>query len=82
MQGLFREKMELRELVRIVLEEVIEEEMRPHISAEPYERNSKRTGYRNGYKQRRLKTGIGEMELSIPQVRDSVEGPYQPSMPE
>ncbi len=36
----------------------------------PYERSEKRRGRRNGYKPRKVKTRLGELEFSIPQVRD------------
>lgn len=80
LQALFQEKEGLRDLVEAVVQQVIEEEAQAHIGAEPYERSSNRTGYRNGHKGRKVKTRVGELELEIPQVRDSAAGPYQPSM--
>jgi transposase-like protein len=38
--------------------------------AEPYERNEARTAQRNGYKERSLKTRVGELILKKPQFRD------------
>jgi len=38
--------------------------------AEPYERNEMRTAQRNGYKERSLKTRVGELILKKPQFRD------------
>jgi len=38
--------------------------------AEPYERNATRTTQRNGYKERSLKTRVGDLELKKPQFRD------------
>ena len=38
--------------------------------AEPYERNETRTAQRNGYKERSLKTRVGELILKKPQFRD------------
>lgn len=38
--------------------------------AEPYERNETRTAQRNGYKDRSLKTRVGELILKKPQFRD------------
>jgi len=38
--------------------------------AEPYERNEARTTQRNGYKERSLKTRVGELILKKPQFRD------------
>jgi transposase-like protein len=37
--------------------------------AEPYERNETRTAQRNGYKERSLKTRVGELTLKKPQSR-------------
>lgn len=39
------------------------------LSAGPYERNENRTGHRNGYKDKLLKTRMGEVPVQIPQVR-------------
>jgi len=80
LQGLFREKDVMREFLQVVLQRLIEHEADEYIGAQPYERNSERKAYRNGRKSRKIKTRVGELELDIPQVRDSVSGPYQPSM--
>jgi putative transposase len=39
------------------------------LQASPYERNEERTGQRNGYKDKTLKTRVGEIPVQIPQVR-------------
>jgi len=39
------------------------------LQAVPYERTEERRGYANGYKPKRLKTRVGELQLEIPQVR-------------
>lgn len=39
------------------------------LKAEPYERTDQRRGYSNGYKDKILKTRVGELKLQIPQVR-------------
>jgi transposase-like protein len=80
LQALFQEKEGLRELVEAVVQQVIEQEADAHVGAEPYERSSKRQGYRNGRKNRKVKTRVGELDLAIPQVRESASGPYHPSM--
>ena len=46
----------LKEIVERVLQELLEAEMTEHIGAAPYERSEKRTGQRNGYKPRALRT--------------------------
>jgi len=47
----------------------MEEEVQNHVGASRHERTSARQGSRNGYKPRKLKTRVGELELSVPQVR-------------
>lgn len=41
-----------------------------YLGAASYERTEARTGYANGFKPKGLKTRIGTLDLSIPQVRD------------
>lgn len=41
-----------------------------YLGATSYERTESRTGYANGFKPKGLKTRIGTLDLSIPQVRD------------
>src|SRR5215212_7457727 len=57
----------LREIVERVLQEMLEAEMTEHIGAAPYERSATRTGHRNGYKPRTLRTGVGTLNLLVPQ---------------
>ena len=66
----------LKEMLRIMLHEVMEEEIARHLGAERHERSTKRKGQRNGYKPRKLKTRVGELELSVPQTRGME--PYHP----
>jgi putative transposase len=40
------------------------------INAEPYERVESRKAHRNGYKERSLKTRVGELRLKKPQFRE------------
>ena len=60
----------IKEIVRVALQEYLEEEITDHIGADPYERNDERTGLRNGYKDRTLKLKVGSISLRIPQTRD------------
>lgn len=46
-------------------------ERETHIGAAPYQRGVERNGYANGFKPRTFQTGIGALELSVPQVRES-----------
>jgi putative transposase len=57
----------LREIVERVLQEMLEAEMTEHIGAAPYERSATRTGHRNGYKPRTLRTRVGTLNLLVPQ---------------
>jgi transposase-like protein len=57
----------LREIVERVLQEMLEAEMTEHIGAAPYERSATRTGHRNGYKPRTLRTRVGTLSLLVPQ---------------
>ena len=60
----------LKEIVERVLQELLEAEMTEHIGAAPYERTEKRTGHRNGYKPRTLRTRVGTLNLLVPQDRE------------
>ena len=44
--------------------------MTEHVGAAPYERSEKRTGQRNGYKPRTLRTRVGTLNLLVPQDRE------------
>jgi putative transposase len=59
----------LRQILERVLQEMLEAEMTEHIGAAPYERSEKRTGQRNGYKPRALRTRVGTLNLLVPQDR-------------
>jgi putative transposase len=60
----------LREIVERVLQEMLEVEMTEHLGAAPYERSATRTGHRNGYKPRTLRTRVGTLNLAVPQDRE------------
>src|SRR5829696_5276856 len=61
----------LREIVKRVLQEMLEVEMTEHVGAAPYERSATRTGHRNGYKPRTLRTRVGTLNLLVvPQDRE------------
>jgi transposase-like protein len=52
-------------------------EREQHIGAGPYERSHERDGYANGFKERTLTTRLGQLGVSVPQVRGSSEA-FQP----
>jgi hypothetical protein len=54
-------------------------ERETHIGAAPYQRGTERNGYANGFKPRTFQTGIGALELSVPQVRES-DSPFHTSL--
>jgi len=60
----------LKEIVERVLQELLEAEMTEHVGAAPYERTTERTGQRNGYKPRTLRTRVGTLNLLVPQDRE------------
>lgn len=60
----------LKQIVQTYLQEYLEQEMALYLGALPYERNTTRKGYRNGYKPRQLNTRVGKLFLSVPQDRD------------
>jgi putative transposase len=60
----------LREIVRAVLQEVLEAEMTDALGAAKSERTTARLGYRAGYYSRTLITRVGKLELCVPQDRD------------
>lgn len=60
----------LREIVRAVMQEMLEAEMTDALQAEKSERTATRLGYRSGYYSRTLVTRVGKLELRVPQDRD------------
>jgi putative transposase len=60
----------LKKLLTWFLNLVMQLEAIQQSGAEPYERNETRTTQRNGYKERSLKTRVGELILKKPQFRD------------
>lgn len=54
-------------------------ERETHIGASPYQRGTERNGYANGFKSRKFHTGIGALEISVPQVRES-DAPFRSSL--
>jgi putative transposase len=60
----------LREIVEKVVQQLLEAEMTEHIGAAPYERSATRSGHRNGYKPRALRTRVGTLNLLVPQDRE------------
>lgn len=60
----------LKKLMTWFLNLVMQLEAMDQIEAEPYERADSRKAHRNGYKDRTLKTRVGELNLKKPQFRE------------
>jgi transposase-like protein len=60
----------LREVVRAVMQELLEAEMNEALGAQKGERTTERLGYRSGYYSRTLITRVGKLELRVPQDRE------------
>lgn len=80
LQQVFADRAGLRRLLEAVVEIGMREEVAAHLGAAEHERSEGRRGYRSGSKPRTLKTRVGELSLSVPQVRACDAGPYHPSM--
>lgn len=60
----------LKEIIERVLQQLLEAEITEHIGVAPYERSESRTGQRNGYKPRTLRSRVGTLNLLVPQDRE------------
>jgi putative transposase len=60
----------LKKLLTWFLNLVMQLESTEQINAEPYQRIESRKAHRNGYKDRSLKTRVGELKLKKPQFRE------------
>ena len=69
LQGAFTEPDALRRVLLLLADVAMREEVAAHLGAGEHERSERRRGYRNGTKPRTLKTRLGELDLSVPQVR-------------
>ena len=54
-------------------------EREKHIGASPYQRGVDRNGFANGFKPRSFQTGLGSLNLTVPQVRQS-DAPFHTSL--
>lgn len=61
----------LSKVLEVLLNQVMLFEREKHLKAASYERTELREGYANGFKDKQLKTRVGELSLSVPQTRDS-----------
>jgi putative transposase len=66
----------LPEMMRVILNQVMQVERAKYLQADQYERSEDRKGHANGYKPKTVKTRVGEITFAVPQVR---EGGFYPS---
>jgi len=60
-------------VMEVVFNEAMKLERTDFLRAEPHERTTERRGYANGYKDKKVRSRLGELALKIPQVRDLKE---------
>jgi len=56
--------------MEILFNEAMKIERSVFLGADSHERTPERRGYRNGFKGKKVKTRVGELEVAVPQVRD------------
>ena len=68
--------------LEVILNEAMKLERSSFLGAGPHERTPERRGYSNGFKDKTVRSRIGELSLKIPQVRDlqGSEGFYPKSL--
>jgi len=64
------------EMLRVLLNSLMQAERSKYLQAEEYERTEDRKGHANGYKPKTVRTRLGEITFAIPQVR---EGGFYPA---
>jgi len=62
---------EMGKSLRILLDTAMLIERERYLGAGHYERTEERQGHANGFKPKTVKTRVGDLELSVPQTRDS-----------
>lgn len=67
----------LAEVLTVLLNAAMKYEREKHIGVAPYERGEERNGQANGYKWRVLCSRLGQLGVSVPQVRGGSE-PFRP----
>lgn len=65
----------IKDLLRDTIKELMISEMDDVIGAQPYERTSERQNYRNGYKNKKVQSRYGELDIKVPQDRNSEYSP-------
>jgi putative transposase len=71
-EGFFSEI--IRKSVKKMVQEILEQEVQDYLGRGYYERNSEsRSGHRNGYESKRIKTAEGKVVIDVPQLRNTEE---------
>ena len=65
----------LAEAVSVLLNAAMLSERSEYLGAAPYERSASRVGYANGFKDKTVRSRLGELQLKVPQTR---EGAFYP----
>lgn len=60
----------LAEAVTVLMNEAMLVERSEYLGARPYERSATRVGHANGFKDKTVKSRLGELPLKVPQTRD------------
>lgn len=66
----------LKDLLGQTIKEMMEAEMEEHIGSSKNEQNLDRDNYRNGYKDKKVTSNLGEFNISVPQDRNSTFDSY------
>ncbi len=66
--------------LRILIETSLEAQREAHLQCAKHQRSRERSGYRNGFKKRTLRSRFGDILVNIPQVRDC-DTPFHPIIP-
>lgn len=61
----------LKDLLGSTIQEMLESEMDNHLGYDKYERSSSVDNYRNGAKSKRVRSKYGELDINVPQDRQS-----------
>src|SRR5947209_9193677 len=78
LQGIFSDEGGLKQGLELMVAAAMDQEVTAHLGAARHVRSDDRRGYRSGSKPRTLATRVGDLALSVPQVRACE--PYHPSM--
>lgn len=58
------------EAIQVLINAAMQVEREKYLGARPYERTEDRKGHANGFKAKRVKTRVGELNFKVPQTRD------------